>query len=92
MFAGRCWTKHTISGLSALSFQVAGNVQEVRVNLGDTVTKGQVLAVLDKKPYELDLDAANAELGKAKADLEEKRVEYLRQKKLYAKKWVAKAA
>ncbi len=77
---------------SALSFQVSGNVQAVRVNLGDRVTEGQVLAVLDKKPYELDVQAAEAELRRARAELDQKKLDYNRQKTLYEKGWVSKAA
>ncbi len=32
---------------STLSFQVAGNIKAMRVNQGDRVKKGQILAVLD---------------------------------------------
>ncbi len=77
---------------SALSFQVSGNVQAVEVDLGDRVTQGQVLAVLDRKPYELDVQAAQAELRKARAALEEKKLDHNRQKTLYQKGWVSKAA
>ncbi len=76
---------------SALSFQVSGNVQAVEVDLGDRVAEGQVLAVLDRKPYELDVQAAQAELRKARAALEEKKLDYNRQKTLYQKGWVSKA-
>ena len=76
---------------SALSFQVAGNVQKVLVKAGDAVRKGQILAVLDKKPYELDVQAAQAELRKAEADRGQKRSELERQKALFAKVWIAKS-
>jgi multidrug efflux pump subunit AcrA (membrane-fusion protein) len=51
---------------SDLSFQMAGQVAEVNVDIGDRVKKGQVLAVLDPDPYELEEDAIKAELLKAK--------------------------
>ncbi len=38
-----------------LSFQISGNVQEVRVSQGDRVEAGQVLAVLDTEPFRLDV-------------------------------------
>ncbi len=77
---------------SSLSFQVSGNVKSVAVNRGERVTEGQVLAALDAKPYELNVQAAQAELGKARAAQAEKNQEFVRQKTLYAKGWVAKAA
>ncbi len=58
---------------SSISFEVSGNVQEVRVNVGDKVTKGQVLAVLDTRTYKLNVEAAEADLGKAKVQLADKR-------------------
>ena len=77
---------------SALSFQVSGNVATVAAELGDHVTKGQVLAVLDTASYELNLQAANAELQNARSAFEEARLEHERKRTLYDKGWVAKAA
>ncbi len=54
---------------SSVSFEVSGNVQEVRVNVGDKVSKGDVLAVLDKSTYELNVKAAEAALGRSQAKL-----------------------
>ena len=45
---------------SGLSFQVGGQVESVKVDIGDRVTKDQVLAVLDPEPYQLDVDAIQA--------------------------------
>jgi RND family efflux transporter MFP subunit len=58
---------------SSISFEVSGNVQEVRVNVGDRVSKGQVLAVLDTRTYKLNVEAAEANLGKANVQLVDKR-------------------
>lgn len=58
---------------SSISFEVSGNVREVRVDVGDKITKGQVLAVLDKRTYNLNVRAAEAELGRAKVQLADKR-------------------
>ena len=77
---------------SSISFEVAGNTREVNVNVGDRVEKGQVLATLDDKTFQLNVEAAEAEVGKAKAQLAEKETQYVRQKTLYEKEWVAKAA
>ncbi len=76
---------------STLSFQVSGNVREMRVKLGERVKKDKVLAVLDKQPYQLDVQSANAELQKARAALAQGRQEFKRQRTLYKKGWVAKA-
>ena len=58
---------------SSISFEVSGNVQEVRVNVGDRVSKGQVMAVLDTRTYKLNVEAAEANLGRAKVQLADKR-------------------
>lgn len=76
---------------SALSFQVGGNVRHVNVKLGDQVKKGRVLAVLDKRPFQLDVQAARADLDKERANLTQKRQERERQRKLFSKGWIAKA-
>ena len=48
-------------------------MQEVRVNVGDKVSKGDVLAVLDKRTYELNVKAAEAALGRTRAELKNSR-------------------
>ncbi len=58
---------------SSIGFEVSGNVREVRVDVGDKITKGQVLAVLDKRTYNIDVKSAEAELGRAKVQLADKR-------------------
>ena len=52
---------------SALSFEVSGNVQEIRVNVGDPVKKGQTLAVVDKRDFRLNVESAQAELTREQA-------------------------
>ena len=76
---------------STLSFQVGGNVKELRVNQGDRVVKDQVLGVVDKQPYQIDIQSAEAELQKARAKLTRTLQEYTRQETLYKKGWVAAA-
>jgi len=68
---------------SGLSFQVAGQVESVEVDIGDHVKKDQVLAVLDPEPYQLDVDAAQAELVKARANVTNTKAEYDRQKRVF---------
>ncbi|MHC4946442.1 MAG: efflux RND transporter periplasmic adaptor subunit [Planctomycetota bacterium] len=77
---------------STLSFEVSGNTRAVSVKAGDRIKEGQVLATLDPTPFELNVKAAEAEVGRAKAVFAEKNTEYKRQKTLYEKNWVAKAA
>ena len=60
---------------SSISFEVPGNVREVRVNVGDRVSKGQELAVLDTRTYNLNVEAAEADLGRANVELADKRTD-----------------
>jgi len=77
---------------ATLSFQVAGTVVEMNADIGARVRAGQVLARIDRAPYELNVQAAKAESQRAEAQLKEKELEYERQRKLFEKKWVSQAA
>ena len=68
---------------SSISFEVSGNVQEVRVDVGDRITKGQVLATLDPEPYQLTVDEIKAELIKARDNVTKTEAEYNRQKRIF---------
>ncbi len=76
---------------STLSFHVSGTVKEMLVSEGDRVEEDQVLAVVDKQPYKLDVESAEAEVQKARSDLANARQEYERQEELYKKGWVSTA-
>jgi RND family efflux transporter MFP subunit len=80
------WTKvtesslqqlRTLSGIVApveatnLSFEVMGKIQSVDVKLGDTVQKGQMLAQLNHRSFELSLKSAQAQLDKANSAMVE---------------------
>jgi len=67
---------------AGLSFQVAGQVISVEVDIGDRVTEDQVLAVLDPEPYRLEVDAIKAELRKARDNVVKSQSEHERQKRL----------
>jgi RND family efflux transporter MFP subunit len=77
---------------SSLSFEVGGNTREILVDVGDRVKAGQVLATLDETPFRLNVDAAEAEVSRTKANLAEKKTDFDRQDTLYKKEWVSKAA
>jgi RND family efflux transporter MFP subunit len=67
---------------SQLSFQVSGNVQTIKSELGDRVKRGQVLAILDSESFRLKTAQAQADLKKADAELEEAREDFRRQTSL----------
>ena len=58
---------------SSISFEVSGNVRDVRVDVGDKIKKGQVLARLDTRTYKLNVKAAEAGVGRSKVELADKR-------------------
>jgi RND family efflux transporter MFP subunit len=69
---------------SNLSFEVNGRVETVHVDVGNRVREGQLLAALDKEPYRLAVDAAQAELVTAEAKVVNTKEEYNRQERVYA--------
>ena len=50
--------------------ELGGRVAEIPVQLGQSVTKGEILARLDATPWELQLQPAEAGVAVARADLE----------------------
>ena len=69
---------------SVLSFEVSGLLQDVRVSAGERIEAGQVLAVMDKQPFELNVESARAALSRAQAQLEEKESAYERERRIQA--------
>ena len=57
-------------GLLAIRPQVAGTIKTVAVKEGSGVHRGQVVARIDSKIFEDEVDHANAALDKARADLD----------------------
>jgi RND family efflux transporter MFP subunit len=68
---------------SGLSFEVGGQVESVKVDIGDQVKNGQVLAMLDPEPYQLEVDAIQAEHAKARDNVAKTKAEYERQKRIF---------
>ncbi len=66
-----------------LGFTTAGRVANVRFNEGDRVSQGALLAALDTTTVRGDLAVANAEAGRAEAELS-------RMSTLYEQGWVTK--
>jgi len=65
--------------------QVSGRVEEVLVDVGDTVRKGQDLVKLDPALFRLDAAQREAELEASRAGLEEARLHSERMRKLWEK-------
>lgn len=77
---------------SALSFTLSGTVQTVEVATGERVSAGQLLATLDREPFELDVAAARSELASAQAEFDKTKLDLARQRQLFERGWVAQAA
>jgi len=87
----------TLSGIVApveattLSFEVIGKVQSVKVNLGNSVNKGQELARLNQRSFNLSLQSAQAQLEQAQATMTEAKNEYQRYEQLVEQGVVSKS-
>jgi len=68
---------------SQLSFEVGGKVETVKVNIGDHVVRGQVLATLDERDFKLNVAAAEAEVIEAKANRRHKKAELDRETSIF---------
>ncbi len=68
-----------------LAFRVSGRVSDRLVDIGDHVTKGQILAKLAPEEKQADLEAAQASVNSIKATLRQASLTLKRQKALLAK-------
>lgn len=87
-FAGVVESRTTVN----LAFRIGGRMVERLVDVGDTVTAGQVVARLDPTDEENGLRAAEASLAAAEGQLSEARINYDRQRHLYQRQIAARAA
>ncbi len=76
---------------SQLSFEVAGRIERIRADIGDRVREGDMLAELDRQPFELALRKAEAGLKEAEAHRWRERAEFERFEALYAASAVSRA-
>lgn len=75
---------------TVLSFQVAGKVENIFVNVGDFVKKGQILAKLEEQDYNLNMEAYQQKYEASKAVAENARLQFERVKTLYQNNAIAK--
>jgi len=85
-FAGRVFPgMATATQIANMSFRVAGSVDRIPVNIGDDVKKGDLLARLDPKDYQVELNFAKAQQRKAVSGLELAESEYARVDRIFKK-------
>src|ERR1700746_4219021 len=70
--------------------QVGGRITERQFKDGADLTKGQLLFVIDSRPYQAQLDSAKGALAQAKAALELAKVEFARGSELLGSKVTSK--
>jgi multidrug efflux system membrane fusion protein len=70
--------------------QVAGRITERQFEDGANLAKGQLLFVIDPRPYKAQLDSAQANLAQAKAALELAKIQFARDEELVGTKAISK--
>ena len=70
---------------SVASFETAGKITQLNLNIGDKFSAGDVLAKLDPEPFTLRLEEANGLIGQADASLADASSKYKQQKQLFDK-------
>jgi macrolide-specific efflux system membrane fusion protein len=55
--------------------QVSGQLKKIHVEIGDAVTKGQLLAEIDPRVYQAQVEANEAHIGSLKAQLDQQKAE-----------------
>lgn len=76
---------------SRLSFKVAGTVVELDAKVGDTVEEGQILAQIDPKDYDLQVQEARAAIAQASAQARNAKAQYNRVRQLYENRSASRA-
>lgn len=76
---------------SPLAFRVGGKVTECKVNLGDTVHRGQILAQLEPADYQLATQSGAAGVAEARSTLTLAEAELVRYRNLREKGFVSAA-
>src|SRR5260370_906209 len=70
--------------------QVGGRITERHFQDGADLSKGMLLFVIDPRPYQAQLDSANASLAQAKAALELAKIQFARDQELVGTKAISK--
>lgn len=76
---------------STLAAQIAGQIVELRVKVGDSVKAGQVLVRIDPRAAEQVVSGSQSQLAEAQAGLTNALRSYERSKQLFAQKFISKA-
>jgi len=70
--------------------QVGGRIVERHFQDGDNLSKGQLLFVIDPRPYQAQVDAAQAALAQAKAALDLAKIQFARDEEVIGARAISK--
>ena len=70
--------------------QVGGRITERHFRDGENLTKGQLLFVIDPRPYQAQVDSAQAALAQAKAALDLAKIQFARDEKVIATRAISR--
>ncbi|MDD2686354.1 MAG: efflux RND transporter periplasmic adaptor subunit [Gallionella sp.] len=76
---------------STVSAQIGGRVKEISFDVGDRVSKGQLLLRIDEREALQGLAGSQAQVAQAQAALQNAKANYERAKQLYAQKFISQA-
>jgi len=77
---------------STVSAQVSGRIMDIRFDVGDRVKQGDVIVRIDESAAAQAVEASEAQLRAAQANLSNARAQYDRSRDLYAQKFISAAA
>jgi RND family efflux transporter MFP subunit len=77
---------------STVSAQISGRVKAIYFDVGDRVSKGQIILRIDEREADQALAGSRAQLSQAQAALQNARLNYERSKQLFEQKFISQAA
>src|SRR3990167_8451500 len=77
---------------STVSAQIGGRVKEISFDVGDRVSKGQIILRIDEREAAQALAGSQAQVLQAQANLHNAKAAYERAKQLFAQKFISQAA
>lgn len=77
---------------STVSAQIGGRVKEINFDVGDRVSKGQVILRIDEREAAQALAGSQAQVLQAQASMQNAKANYERARQLFAQKFISQAA
>lgn len=77
---------------STVSAQISGRVKAIYFDVGDRVSKGQIILRIDEREANQALAGSRAQLSQAQAALQNARLNYARSQELFKQKFISQAA